>query len=62
MKYALVTGSTKGIGNAIADMLGENGYIVRLFNPFNYPTNIELNSEILKANGAFSLNPYDNAT
>ncbi len=37
----------------------ENGYIVRLFNPFNYPTNINLNSEILKADGAFSLNPYE---
>lgn len=28
MKYALVTGSTKGIGNAIADILVENGYVV----------------------------------
>ena len=28
MKYALVTGSTRGIGRAIADLLSENGYTV----------------------------------
>lgn len=28
MKYALVTGSTKGIGKATADLLSQNGYLV----------------------------------
>lgn len=28
MKYALVTGSTKGIGKAIAEQLSQNGYVV----------------------------------
>lgn len=28
MKYALVTGSTRGIGKAVGDALNENGYIV----------------------------------
>ena len=39
MRYALVTGSTKGIGNAIADILAENGYVVLRNGRENKPEN-----------------------
>lgn len=50
MKYAVVTGSTKGIGRAIAEMLLDDGYYVIM----NYYSDEEAKIEFEKANKQYS--------
>lgn len=59
MKYALVTGGSRGIGRAIAERLAQDGYTVIINYKSNQPSAISCQQAIEAAGGKAELLPFD---